>query len=113
MDIVPVATPRDAAVIVDALVGYGLEGPLRGRAAELAAWTAGRFVVSLDFPSGHGAPAAVSPTATLTLALPKDGLRGIAPLFIADLGLPTALWARMGLDVPPLFRDGRILEIVD
>lgn len=113
MGIVPVATPRDDAVVVDALVGYGLTGPLRGRAAELAARTAGHFVVSLDFPSGYGAPGAVSPSATLTLALPKDGLRGFAPLFLADLGLPTALWSRMGLDVPPLFGEGRILEIVD
>lgn len=108
-------TPRpaaaDDAVVVDALVGYGLAGPLRGRAAELAAWSGSRSVVSLDFRSGDGFPGAVSPDATLTLALPKEGLRDGAPLFLADLGLPAALWRQMGLEVPPLFGGGRILEV--
>jgi NAD(P)H-hydrate epimerase len=111
MGVEPIESPDDDGVVIDALVGYGLAGPLRGRAAELAAWMAGRFVVSLDFPSGHGFPGAVSPDATLTLALPKAGLHDVAPLFLADLGLPPALWARMGLDVPPLFGAGRILEV--
>lgn len=102
----------EAPVVVDALVGYGLEGPLRGRAGELADEVAGRFVVSLDFPSGHGEPGGVKPTATLTLALPKAGLTGIQPLFLADLGLPAALWARMGLTVPPWFGQSRILEVM-
>ncbi len=46
-----------------------------------------------------------------TVALPKDGLRHLTPLYLADLGLPPALWGRMGLDVPPLFGEGRILEV--
>jgi NAD(P)H-hydrate epimerase len=104
--------PPNVPVVVDALVGYGLIGPLRGRAAELAAWTASRFVVSLDFPSGRGQPGGVTAAATLTLALPKQGLRGLDPLYLADLGLPPALWARMGLDVDPLFGAHRILRIV-
>jgi NAD(P)H-hydrate epimerase len=112
MGITPVETPPPGAVVVDALVGYGLSGPLRGRAAELAERTRGRFVVSLDFPSGGGFAGAVEPDVTLTLALPKEGLRGLTPLLLADLGLPVALWARMDLDVPPLFGRGRILELV-
>ena len=72
----------------------------------------GRFTVSLDFPSGHGFPRGVDADATLTLALPKEGLRAIAPVYLADLGLPSALWARMALDVPPLFGEGRILQVV-
>lgn len=111
MGVTPRYAPDDEPVAVDALVGYGLDGPLRGRAAELAAWTAGRFVISLDFPSGGGFAGAVTPDATLTLALPKQDLRGVAPLYLADLGLPPALWARMGLDVRPLFGAGRIVEI--
>lgn len=112
MGIEPEPTTGDAPIAVDALVGYGLQGQLRGRAAELAAATGGRFVVSLDFPSGHGHPGGVAADATLTLALPKEGLRELTPLYLADLGLPGALWARMGLDVPPLFGAGRILQIV-
>jgi NAD(P)H-hydrate epimerase len=111
MGIVPASEPPDVPVVVDALVGYGLQGPLRGRAAELAAWTAERFVVSLDFPSGHGSPGGVVADATLTLALPKAGLRDVEPLYLADLGLPPALWARMGLEVPPLFGERRIVRI--
>ncbi len=112
MGVVPAAEPlEDAAVVVDAMVGYGLTGGLRGRAAELAAWSSGRSVVSLDFPSGHGGPGAVLADATLTLALPKEGLRSLDPVYLADLGLPGALWARMGLVVGPVFADGRIVRL--
>ncbi len=103
--------PGDAPVVVDALVGYGLSGPLRGRAAELVQAVSGRFAVSLDFPSGHGEIGGLSPAVTLTLALPKAGLRNVRPLYLADLGLPPALWARMGLAVPALFGRSRMLEI--
>jgi NAD(P)H-hydrate epimerase len=103
--------PGDAPVVVDALVGYGLAGPLRGRAAALVQAASDRFIVSLDFPSGHGEPGGLAPAATLTLALPKEGLRDVAPLYLADLGLPPALWARMGLAVAPFFGRSRILEI--
>lgn len=111
MGVAPRDDPPDVPVVVDALVGYGLSGPLRGRAADLAAWTTGRFVVSLDFPSGHGQPGGVDPDATLTLALPKKGLRPIRPLYLADLGLPTALWKRMDLDVGPVFASGGIVAL--
>lgn len=112
MGTTPVDDPPDAPVVVDALVGYGLDGPLRGKTAVLAAWSASRTVISLDFPSGHGHPAAVEPAATVTLALPKAGLRSIRPLYLADLGLPDSLWAEMGIDVTSVFASGPILEIV-
>ena len=107
----PVPQPSGAAVVVDAIVGYGLTGSLRGAAADLVAATAGAFTVALDIPSGHGAPGAVNADATLTLALPKRRLRDIATLYVADLGLPTQLWLRMGLEVPPIFAAGPILEV--
>lgn len=112
MGITPVDDPPDAPVVVDALVGYGLDGPLRGDAAALAAWSAGRTVISLDLPSGHGHPGAVEPAATVTLALPKEGLRSVRPLYLADLGLPDSLWAAMRIDVTSVFSEGPILEIV-
>jgi NAD(P)H-hydrate epimerase len=111
MGITPIGDPPDAPVVVDALVGYGLDGPLRGEAAVLAAWSAGREVISLDFPSGHGHPGAAEPAATVTLALPKEGLRSVRPLYLADLGLPDALWAEMGIDLGSVFAEGPILEI--
>jgi NAD(P)H-hydrate epimerase len=111
MGVPAVEDPPDAPVAVDALVGYGLEGPLRGRVAELAAWSAGRTVVSLDLPSGLGHPGAVLPTATLTLALPKRRLEDVRPLFVADLGLPEALWERIGVSQGALFARGPIVEV--
>ncbi len=104
--------PDGASVVVDALVGYGLTGALRGRAAALAAWTTGRPVVSLDMPSGHGVAGSVVADQTLTLALPKESLSGVRPLYLADIGLPAALWRVLGLDVGGLFGPGRILEVV-
>ncbi len=54
MGVAPTAEPPDVPIVIDALVGYGLVGPLHGRGAELAAWSRGRHVVSLDLPSGLG-----------------------------------------------------------
>ena len=105
--------PAPEGPVVDALVGYGIEGPLRGRSAELAAGTRGRAIVSLDLPSGAGHEGAVDPIFTVTLALPKESLRGLRPLLLADIGLPRALWARLGLSVGPLFAEGGLLEVVD
>lgn len=112
MGMEPTDEPAHSDIVVDAMVGYGLEAALRGRAAELARWIGDSYVVSLDFPSGHGMEGGVVPDATLTLALPKEGLRGLSPLYLADLGLPSALWRRMGLDVGPVFAEGRVVEVV-
>jgi len=112
MGIRPLPELPPSPVVVDALVGYGLAGALRGRAASLAAAAGGRSVVSLDLPSGHGAAGAVEAAATLTLALPKEGLRRVRPLYVADLGLPDALWTTLGVAAPGLFRNGRIVRVV-
>ena len=112
MGTTPVTDPPDVPVVIDALVGYRLDGPLRGRAAELAVWSSTRTVVSLDLASGLGHRGAVEPASTMTLALPKMGLRGVRPLYVADLGLPTALWMHMGIEVGSIFAKGPILEVV-
>ena len=54
MGIEPLSQPSGAPVVVDAIVGYGLAGSLRGAAADLVAMTSEAFVVALDMPSGHG-----------------------------------------------------------
>lgn len=94
-----------AALVVDALIGYGLRDAPQGRTAELidfCAWSQAR-VLSLDVPSGLNATtgeapgAVVRPQRTLTLALPKAGLRG-APgeLYLADIGIPPAVFHLVG-----------------
>jgi len=94
-------------VLVDALVGYGLDGPLRGTAADLVDLTDDRdaSVVSLDVPSGMVATsgdrpgAAVDPDSVLTLALPKTGLTECdAALSLADIAIPAGVYG--SLDIP-------------
>ena len=97
---------RRSQLAVDALVGYSLRGAPRGRVAELIDLCnedAAR-VLSLDLPSGLDATtgeapgAVIDPERTMTLALPKTGLRH-APgeLYLADIGIPPQVYQSMGL----------------
>jgi NAD(P)H-hydrate epimerase len=95
-----------ACVVVDALIGYGLRGAPRGRAAELIARCNrhARRVLALDVPSGLDATtgeapgAVICPQRTLTLALPKTGLAELpGALYLADIGIPPAVYTRLGI----------------
>jgi len=97
---------RRSELVVDALVGYSLRGAPRGRLAELIELCNERAarVISLDLPSGLDATtgeepgASVHPERTLTLALPKTGLRRLhGELYLADIGIPPAVYAAIGL----------------
>jgi NAD(P)H-hydrate epimerase len=97
---------RDAdGVVVDALVGYGLSGPLGGPAADLVeAIPDSADLVSLDVPSGVDATTgdtpgvAVDPDLTVTLALPKTGLDPERyRLLLADIGIPAVVYHRAGV----------------
>ena len=63
-------------------------------------------------------PAAVL-TATLTLALPKEGLRApdtvelVGELYLADISIPPGLYAGLGLDLPPgpIFSRAEIIRL--
>jgi NAD(P)H-hydrate epimerase len=97
---------RRSQVVVDALIGYSLRGAPRGRAAELIELCnehAAR-VLSLDLPSGLDATTGeapgvvVRPERTLTLALPKTGLRRVpGELYLADIGIPPEVFRRIGV----------------
>jgi NAD(P)H-hydrate epimerase len=71
------------ALIVDGLVGYRLQGAPHGSVADLIRWanTAAAPILALDVPSGVDTTTgivfdpAIKATATMTLALPKAGLR--------------------------------------
>ena len=84
---------KEAAIVVDALIGYSLRGAPEGRTAELIFHSNQNAakVLSLDLPSGMNATTGeapgvmVQPERTLTLALPKTGLRR----FKGDLALRT------------------------
>jgi NAD(P)H-hydrate epimerase len=110
----------DAVTVVDALVGYGLDGPLRGTAADLVG-TVGDLdatVVSLDVPSGTLATTgerpgvSVEPDRVLTLALPKTGLveyRG--ELFLGDIAIPAGVYDALDIPYSNPFADAYSVEL--
>jgi NAD(P)H-hydrate epimerase len=114
--------PGPADLIIDAVIGYSLQGDPRGRSAELIRWMnrAPAPVLSLDTPSGldvtTGQPhdPCVTADATMTLALPKKGLypaSQVGDLFLADISVPPTVYAAFGLEVPSLFAGGTVVQI--
>ncbi|MEO1060201.1 MAG: NAD(P)H-hydrate epimerase [Actinomycetota bacterium] len=102
------AAPDDPDLWVDAVIGYSLRGDPRERAARLidAMNDSPAPVLSLDAPSGldtatgRAATPAVRATATMTLALPKAGLRGqeiVGELHLADISVPPSVYEAMGV----------------
>lgn len=122
---VPVRSePVSSDVVVDALIGYSLKGAPRGRVGELIGATRefGRHVVSLDTPSGVNVTdgsvpgVAASADATLTLALPKIGLRDsarIGELYVADISVPPSVYDDMGVGPTPDFRRNSIIHVIN
>ena len=98
---------RAATLVIDALLGTGLDGPARGKALEwireMNAGFPGARIVSIDMPSGlHEEGESVRAEATITFTAPK--LEQILPptcnftgeLHVVDIGTPRA-W----LEQPP------------
>jgi NAD(P)H-hydrate epimerase len=114
-----------ADMIVDAVLGYRGRGAPHDEVKALLDHIGGApdRTLSLDLPSGvdadtgEAAPGAISSRATMTLALPKLGLLTDAGrvrrghLYLADIGLPAALYERMGLAVGTPFATGRIVRV--
>ena len=115
----------EADIILDALIGYGLQGNPR---PEVAVWiekinAVGKPVLALDAPSGLDTTSGmagrhtVRADATLTLALPKIGLMGesarqfVGELYLADISVPPELYRQMGLGVGNIFEQDSIFKI--
>jgi len=112
-------------IIVDALIGYGLQGNPR---PETAIWiekanSAGKPILSLDAPSGldttsgtAGSPS-VRADATMTLALPKIGLMSesarpyVGDLYLADISVPPELYRKLGVELSSIFNQESIIKI--
>lgn len=122
-----VADAEAADVVLDGVIGYSLKGAPRGEAARLIDWANSQPapVLSLDVPSGVDATTgrafepSITATATMTLALPKEGLRArgvkerVGELYLADISVPPALYAneRLGLHVGPIFSAGDVVRL--
>ncbi|GAB4576336.1 MAG: NAD(P)H-hydrate epimerase [Anaerolineae bacterium] len=114
-------------LILDGIIGYSLQGAPHGTAAGLIRWAnavpAPRL--ALDVPSGLDATAGpihepvIAAAATLTLALPKTGLRApgaarfTGELYLADISVPPALYASpaLGLEEGPIFARSEIVRL--
>ncbi len=92
-----VGAPRPAelgqfALLVDALLGTGQSGPLRGSLQEVAeaARASGVPILSVDEPSGLGHPDAVRPRYTVALTALKTGMteENCGEIVVRDIGIP-------------------------
>jgi NAD(P)H-hydrate epimerase len=116
---------ESAALILDAMLGYGASGDPR---PPIKDWIEranglGIAVLSLDCPSGLDATTGqpgrpcIRAEATMTLALPKTGLLAsqandyVGRLFMADIGVPPELYRRIGMEVGPIFAEEPIVEL--
>jgi NAD(P)H-hydrate epimerase len=131
---VPIKSPEhttaadleSAEHLVDALIGYSLQGPPGGAIAGLisAANASGRAITALDIPSGLPGDSGVAykPTiraaTTLTLALPKVGLLRpeagpyVGRLYLADISIPQIVYSRLGISVGDVFGESDIVPVV-
>lgn len=114
-------------LIVDGIIGYRLSGNPRGGAKTLIQWANEQSAptLSLDTPSGIDTTTGrvfdpvVRATATMTLALPKAGLRSVearplvGELYLADISVPRELYAKapLNIQVESLFSQGDVVRL--
>ena len=101
-------------VVLDAVFGYSLKSAPRGASADVIHWAneSSAPILALDIPSGLDATTGeahgiyISACWTMTLALPKTGLKSdrTGQLFLADIGIPQETYRRMGLKYRDPFR---------
>ena len=114
--------PDEADLIVDALIGYSLRGAPRDRSLQLIdhMLASAMPILSLDNPSGLDLTTGITPgtavsaSATMTLAMPKVGLRDqptVGDLYVADISVPPAVYERWAPCTPPDFRQGPIVRV--
>jgi len=129
---VPIHGPAEAVSLVseadgvlDALLGYSLDGPPREPEAGLirAANSCDVPIFALDLPSGldpdRGLPndPTIRATCTMTLALPKVGLLrpeaalSVGELWLADISVPAGAYAAFGINPGSLFAESDLIRI--
>ncbi len=115
------------ALIIDGIIGYHLRGAPKDCAAKMIHWANSQQapILSLDTPTGlelsggYVHTPAISATATMTVALPKEGLavpasqHVVGELYLADIGVPPELYSRppLFLEVPQIFARSEIIRL--
>jgi NAD(P)H-hydrate epimerase len=119
--------PKKVDLIIDGLIGYSLTGKPAGTVREMIEWANGSdaLILSLDMPTGvnpdtgESEGAHINAHGTLTLALPKVGLKPPSgrkcsgELYLADIGIPPSLYEKpsLGFPVPNIFNESPIVRI--
>lgn len=120
-DATTVALPP-ADLVVDGLLGTGIQLPLRPEVAALieAVNQARLPVLAVDLPSGldsdsgAGGDRCIRARWTVTLGLPKPALLSTPAtgrLFVADIGIPAALFGSLAPAVGNLYSLGDLVEV--
>jgi len=107
----------NADVLIDALIGYHLNGAPKGIYAELITQmnNPNSAIIAYDMPSGVDADTGecitpcIQAKATLTLAMPKKcfetlpGKKASGKLFVADIGIPVWMYDEIVAGSRPIF----------
>ena len=117
---------HEADVVLDALLGYSIDGPPREPEAGMIRFAGMHAtpILALDLPSGldpdSGVPfdPTVRATQTLALALPKAGLlrpeaaSSVGELWLVDISVPAQAYARFDIHPGSLFAESDLIHIV-
>jgi NAD(P)H-hydrate epimerase len=111
----------ESDMIIDALIGYSLKGDPKGISKVFIDMInrSGKHVISLDIPSGIDASTGdeknpfVRADETLTLALPKTGLKNLntGDLYLADIGIPNSVYSKLDIEFENFFGEEYIIPI--
>ena len=116
---------KKSDLIIDGLIGCGIDGDPKGLFAELIQYTNenSKKVLSIDIPSGlnpdTGEPynPCIKADATVTFCLPKKGLLErkakdyVGKLYLADIGIPHEVFEKLGWDFPKVFWKESIIKL--
>lgn len=118
---------NEADLIIDAIIGYGMHGELKGIPAHVIHEilnSQNQNVLSLDAPSGlnittgdFNEKLCIRAYATMTLALPKIGLvqdnakECVGELYVADISVPPVLYQSIGINYQSIFNESSLIKI--
>lgn len=112
-------------VIIDALIGYHLDGPPRNDFKELIIYIneLDKRVIAYDIPSGLDATTGecydpcIKAESTLVLALLKKAFQTekgkdvSGKIFLADIGIPSFVYKQINEEIENVFEKGELIQI--